>query len=117
MSLNGNGTELASYLPPPALIAELNPQELASLIGQLEQLKALCWARLVTTPVTTTKAKPDSAQPDRTLNAEEIAAELGQTRRWVFRHAKKLSFIRRTSRKSLTASATEVRRWRETQRA
>jgi hypothetical protein len=62
----------------------------------------------------TSRAK--SSEPDRTLNADEIAAELGQTRRWVFRHAKKLGFIRRISRKSLAASATEVRRWRETQR-
>jgi len=54
---------------------------------------------------------------DRTLDADEIAAELGQTRRWVFRNAKKLPFVRRVSLKSLVGSAAELRRWRDSQKA
>ena len=62
--------------------------------------------------------KPASAgDHDRTLNADEIAAELGQTRRWVFRNARKLPFVRRISRKALAGSEAGLRRWRDSQKA
>jgi hypothetical protein len=54
---------------------------------------------------------------DRTLDADQIAAELGQSRRWVFRNARKLPFVRRISRKSLVGSEAGLRRWREVQKA
>jgi hypothetical protein len=54
---------------------------------------------------------------DRTLDADEIARALGVNRRWVFRNAAKLPFVRRISRKALTGSEIGLRRWRETKRA
>jgi hypothetical protein len=53
---------------------------------------------------------------DRTLNADEIAAALGTNRRWVFRNARRLPFVRRVSRKCVVGSEAGLRRWREVQK-
>ncbi len=111
MSLNGNGTEIASYLAQPALVSELNPAQLASLIGQIEQLKALCWARLVATPVTTTKAKPDAAEPDRMLKPAEAAEILRRDVRWIARNKDKLPFVQALTKRSYLCSERGLRLW------
>jgi hypothetical protein len=40
-------------LPSLDAVSELNREQLAALIGECEQLKALCWARLVSIPTAT----------------------------------------------------------------
>jgi hypothetical protein len=58
----------------------------------------------------------DQNDNDQTVDADEIAKMLGQTRRWVFRNWKRLPFVRRVSRKCLVARESEVRRWLDMQR-
>jgi hypothetical protein len=53
---------------------------------------------------------------DRILDADQIAVALGRSRRWVFRNAKRLPFVRRISRKALTCSEAALLRWREAQK-
>ena len=89
---------------------------IAALMVRAAAVQSALAAAQLSASLPKSEPKPKASEPDRTLNADEIAAELGQTRRWVFRHAKVLPFVRRVSRKSLAASASEVRRWRETQR-
>lgn len=61
---------------------------------------------------------PSSTEPrNRNLDADQIAAALGQTRRWVFRNSTKLPFVHRISRKSLVASETDLLKWRAMQKA
>jgi predicted DNA-binding transcriptional regulator AlpA len=48
---------------------------------------------------------------DRLLTAEEAAAMLGVTVRWLYRHAAKLPFTRRISRKNLRFSERGLRNW------
>ena len=48
---------------------------------------------------------------DRLLTPEETAEILGQTVRWLHRHANKLPFTRRISRKNLGFSEAGLRRW------
>ena len=55
--------------------------------------------------------------PDQTLNADEIARAVGQSRRWVFRHAQDLPFVVRTGRKSLVGSRAGLNRWLKARRA
>jgi len=50
-------------------------------------------------------------EPDRLLTPEEAASILGQNVRWLYRHANKLSFTRRISRKNLRFSEAGLRRW------
>jgi hypothetical protein len=99
-------------------VAGLPTTTIAALMVRAAAVQsALAAAQLSASLPKSEPSRAKSSEPDSTLNADEIAAELGQTRRWVFRHAKELNFIRRTSRKSLTAKASEVRRWREAQTA
>jgi len=109
--LNGKVIELAPYLAEPSQVAELNPGQLASLIGQLEQLKALCWARLVSSPTATNGAKSDRAAPDRMLKPAEAASILRRDVRWVTRNKEKLPFVTSVSKRSYLCSERGLRLW------
>ncbi len=100
----------------PSLADTLPAAAVAALLGRAQITTAALHARLLS--IASESHGPSPRTPaDRTIGADEIAAILGVNRRFVFRHAKELPFIRRVSRKALAASETAVRRWRETQRA
>jgi predicted DNA-binding transcriptional regulator AlpA len=56
-------------------------------------------------------AAPESTEVDCLLTPEVAAQRLGQTRRWLYRHAKTLPFARRLSRKALRFSERGLERW------
>jgi len=103
-----DGTRAAGL--PTATIAAL-------MVRAAAVQSALAAAQLSASIQKSEPSRPKSSEPDRNLNAAEIAAELGVNRRWVFRHVKELPFIERRTRKCLLARLSEVRRWRETQKA
>jgi excisionase family DNA binding protein len=51
------------------------------------------------------------AEKDTLLTPEQAAAAMGVSRRWVYRHAAKLPFTRRISRKNLRFSEAALCRW------
>ena len=53
---------------------------------------------------------------DRLLKPEEAARMLNVTPRWLYRHAKKLPFTRRLSRKALRFSEAGLLRWQNTRK-
>ncbi len=55
--------------------------------------------------------------PDDLLTVEEAAAVLRVSPRWLYRHAKKLPFSRKLSRKVLRFSRAGITRWLATKRA
>lgn len=65
--------------------------ELPAIIGQVAAIHAEMLARIVTRdePVPVAEA-PKATQIDRLLTIEEVAAQLGQTSRWVRRHWREL---------------------------
>ena len=108
----------------PAVTAGLSAEVLGVLLArcaaELSRYAAIQGA--LTAALTISQSTPDrksshAPAADRTLNADEIARELGQTRRWVFRNAKALPFVRRISRKALAGSEAGLRRWRDARRA
>ncbi len=102
----------------PGCAGGLSARTLAALQGRTAAvLTALAAAALAATETAQEARASRPAAGDRTLNADEIAAELGQTRRWVFRNARKLPFVRRISRKALAGSEAGLRRWRDSQKA
>lgn len=104
----------------PGCAGGLPVRTLAALQGRAAAvLTALAAAALAATETAqeARASKPTPAAGDRTLNADQIAAKLGQTRRWVFRNARKLPFVRRISRKALAGSEAGLRRWRDSQKA
>lgn len=108
--LNGTEIEIANYLAQHSLVAELNPEQLASLIGQLEQLKAIAWARLVSIPTTTKGAKPEPIA-DRLLTIAEAATLLRKTPEYIYRNKARLPFVKRIALRSYICSEAEIHRW------
>src|SRR5439155_16831671 len=51
--------------------------------------------------------------PDRLLTADEAAGVLGVNRKWLYRRASQLSFVRRLSYRTLRFSEAGLRRWME----
>lgn len=124
-----NGAPLDAHHAPDALsldaldvatLSALTPLQLAALAHRLAAAQcavaALQSAALASAGAKGTDTRNHDTDADRILDADAIARELGQSRRWVFRNARKIPCIRRISRKSLTASAAQVRRWRDLQR-
>ena len=107
------------YLTNPEIIANLPPAALRTLIGVCRAFDAIATARLLTGSAVSMQPR-EAMLPggdDQILDADGIAAELGVARAWVFRNARKLPFVRRISRKALSARRAEVRRWCERQKA
>ncbi|SRR6266542_3419760 len=52
-----------------------------------------------------------ATEKDTPLTADQAAALMGVSRRWLLRHAAKLPFTRRISRKNLRFSEAGLRRW------
>jgi hypothetical protein len=111
---------LAELCEQPSLAAQLSPDAAAHLLSQASaNLVTMAIARdalLLRVTMAAEAAPVTNAPKDRTLDADEIAAALGQTRRWVFRNWRNLPFVRRVSRKSLAAAERDVLRWRASQR-
>ena len=95
----------------PTCAAQLPRDVLTALMAQCAALQVALAARLASAPSALTPA----ATQDRTLDANEIAKELGVKRRWVFRHVDQLPFVRRISRNSIVCSQADLRHWRTTQ--
>lgn len=83
-------------------VAEIPAEELPSLIGELESLKAAAWARL-------TAPAPAAQSHDELLDISEAARRLGCSTDYLYRNSKKLSFTRRNGR-SLRFSALGIDR-------
>ena len=73
-------------------------------------------ARLLTLLAEGPQPEKQGHENDRLLTATEAAALLGVTPRWLYRHARRLPFARRLSRKVLRFSEVGVRRYLETHR-
>lgn len=54
---------------------------------------------------------------DRMLTPDEAASILRRSKRWIYRHADRLPFIKRLSPKSVLCSEAGIKRWLERQRA
>ncbi len=86
----------------------LPAEELPSLIGSLEEIKATALVRL-TAPVIQPQA------PDSLLSIDEAAQVLGMSKSYLYRHAGKFNFVRREGR-SLRFSARGVQEYLGTRR-
>ena len=98
-------------------LSDLSFQEAPTLLGELERLKAMIWTRLMR-PSPNDQGRPaNKSEPDQLLTPEEAGQLLGVTPRWLYRHAKRLPFTRRLSRKTLRFSEAGLRRWQAAQKA
>jgi predicted DNA-binding transcriptional regulator AlpA len=86
----------------PALVAKL-----ASAQATLSALQGVLTARMLASHDNAATEEP----ADRLLTAEQAAAILGVTKRWVQRRARRLPFARRLSAHAVRYSESGLRRW------
>ncbi len=97
------------------LITELEQriQALASdqcpvLLGELERLKAIAWAKALN-PVPSISSKVPEVQ-DRYLTVPEVAQRFGVTEKWLYRHKAQMPHSQ-PSRKVLLFPERAIERW------
>jgi predicted DNA-binding transcriptional regulator AlpA len=105
-------TELATLAQDPSRVADVSPENVPALLGALEALRAMLWARLQAPPATPAQAS-NGSEPDRWLKVDEAAERLGVSRRWVYAHADTLPFAKRLTAGSLRFSSRGLERWKE----
>ncbi len=95
-------------------IANLTPEQVPDVLGQLEQLKAVAWAQLLTPNGRNPSAGVQA--PDELVNAREAARRLGLSLDYVYRHARQLPFTVRVGRQ-LRFSSRGIERYIERRQA
>jgi hypothetical protein len=114
--------------PPPVPVPTLDelgadPGKVATIPGDVRQALVLrcltVLAALTTVPVPDGDGRRPTAalEPDRLLTPVEAAGQLNVSPKWLYRHAARLPFTRRLSRKVLRFSEMGLRRWQATRRA
>lgn len=113
--VGGTTSPVASLIANPSTASEVPTHEIPALVAELasEQatlsaLQGVLTARLLASQ-DTAPALAESA--DRLLTAEQAAAILGVTKRWVERRARRLPFARRLSAHAVRYSESGLRRW------
>ncbi len=107
---------LAELVHTPQLASELPPESILPLLTKINVLESVLLARLPEIP-TIAKENRDPSVIDHLLNPEEAATRLGVTVRWLYRHAGRLPFARKLSRKVLRFSEQGLQRWLTAKRA
>ena len=88
--------KLADLVADPCKAATLPQEAIPALLGELEQLKAALWARLVVPQgIGQGQAQGDG---DHLLDAKQAAAKLHTSADYLYRHSSKLPFTVRMGR-------------------
>ncbi len=100
-------------LPDPDRLTALPPEQILSVLARLAAIQSVLTARLLATPIASPVLDPEfkAGTNDQLLTAEDAAQILRVTPRWLYRHANRLPFARRLSRKCLRFSEAGLRRW------
>ena len=97
------------------LVQRADLGEIPALLGALEQVRAVAWARISAPQVATRAPTRPRSGKDRLLSAKEAAQVLGVSPRWIYDHADDLGGQRLTPR-CLRFSESALRRWLEARR-
>ncbi len=103
---------LTAVLADPGRVHQLGVEDAAVLLAQVAAIQATLAARVASI------AQPGPVrrqEEDRLISVEDAAGRLGVTPRWLYRHAPRLPFARRLSRKALRFSELGLKRWQAAQ--
>lgn len=90
-------------------IAEVSIQEIPSILGDLERLKASGWARLTAPQIKVNNQTLEGE--DQLLTVEEVAKKLGVPRDWIYRRTRKLPFTVRLGPRHVRFSLRGLERY------
>jgi hypothetical protein len=105
------GPSLDAVAIEPARAAVFPLAVTTALLAKCALVQGVLLARLLALQEERAQRDQRSHEGDRLLTAEEASAILGVTPRWLYRHARRLPFSRRLSRKVLRFSAVGLRKW------
>ena len=103
---------LAGVLADPGKVQQLGIEEAAVMLAQVAAIQASLAARVAAAVQPNAGRRPED---DRLISVEDAATRLGVTPRWLYRHAGRLPFSRRLSRKALRFSELGLKRWQAAQ--
>lgn len=92
-------------------ISGLAPASCPRIIGELEHLKAVAWARMMTVDAKPI-AEPQATEPERWLTVPEICERYRCVPRWIYRHKAKMPHSQPT-RKKLVFPERRFAQWWE----
>jgi predicted DNA-binding transcriptional regulator AlpA len=98
-------------------LERLPADQIPQLLGDLETVKALLWARLISRLEEGKVRREEAVSDGNLLTAQQAAPLLGVKPKWLYRNAKKLPFAHRLSRKTLRFSESGLQKWRAQKRA
>src|SRR5690348_7423859 len=102
--LIGNLAEdIAALVTTPNAAAAVPPEQVPELLGALDQVRVVLWARLL-------GHRDETPASDRLLGIDEAAARLGTTRDWLRRHGE-LPFLVRLSPGQIRYSQTGIEKF------
>lgn len=104
---------LAGVLADPGRISALSVEDAALLLAQVAAIQASLAVRIASAGQWVSSARRQ--EDDRLISVEDAAERLGVTPRWLYRHAPRLPFARRLSRKALRFSELGLKRWQAAQ--
>jgi excisionase family DNA binding protein len=93
--------DLAALLADPTGVPH---DRIPDVLGELERVRGVLWARLVTA------APPPRPSDDALVDVDEAARLLDMSTKWLYRHARRLPFTRRVGR-SLKFSREGIHRY------
>lgn len=93
------------------LLPDIDPQtvpadEIPATLARLAAMQLALTARLLDH-----SANHQEPQVDQMLSIEEVSQRIDQTPDWIKRHAKRLPFLKRISRKKWLASEAGLNKW------
>jgi hypothetical protein len=106
--LNSPRPTLDTILNAPQSVDALAREAIEQLLIENTTVGALLAARLRSASV---QAGEHQKEADEWLDIDAAAARLKKSRRWIFKHAKELTFTRRISKKTLLCSAKGIDKW------
>jgi len=92
-------------------VVKFNDDQLPAESAMLVTISVADLRRIIAGEIRTAIQNVPAIERDVLLTPENTAALIGVNRRWLYRHADKLPFARRISRKNLRFSEAGLRRW------
>src|SRR2546430_13100318 len=96
---------LADLAANAALAAEVDLDHVRDLLGEMERLRAILWARLAL------RSNRSAPTEDRLLVTADAASRLGVSKDWLYRNSSGLPFTVRLAERAPRYSAKGIDRW------
>jgi predicted DNA-binding transcriptional regulator AlpA len=106
--MTGRSDLATSFATVEAAVREAAPEDVPTLVGELERVKAIAWARLV---VRTHDDVDQTAPEDRFLTAKQVHGRTTMSVAYLYRHAETLPFFGRRIGRKVLFSERQLERW------